>query len=315
MSPHTARRRGLSLTELLICLVIVVMTTALLLPALLSARGISREQRCRDNMQQLGIALASYHSLAEQFPPGAIWPGQQYADPRMPCLPWLFPHLGHEELYSAINWSVDGNIWCDDSNAEVVAAPIPDLLCPADGLGGLTKANPFCGTQTATNYMAFYGDAIADVYSGDAPFGANYGASLDQITDGAAHTLLIGEYLTGTIYDLRGQLWADEAGASLLFTGLPPNSPQRDRLYPNPRIWNEINPAVNDAARNLQFTYGDGNFSDTAASRSRHPGGVHALTADGSVHFVSEQIDPAVWSSMGNIRDGGPATLTAGHLR
>ncbi len=315
MSRVPLSRRGLSLTELLICVVIVVAMTVLLLPAILAARGLSHEQHCRNNLQQLGTALASYHSLAGRFPPGAIWPGRQYADPRMPCLPWLFPHLGHEALYSEIEWNVDGNIWCDPLNAEVVATAIPSLLCPSDGVGGLTKANRYCGTQAVTNYMAFYGDAIADVYSGDAPFGANYGASLDEITDGAAHTLLIGEYLTGTIHDLRGQLWADEAGASLLFTGLPPNSPQPDRLYPNPAIWDQNNPGMNNPALNLQFTHGDGDFSDTAASRSRHPGGVHALTADGSVHFVSDRIATAVWSSMGNIRDGGPTGMERIHLQ
>jgi prepilin-type processing-associated H-X9-DG protein len=42
----------------------------------------------------------------------------------------------------------------------------------------------------------------------------------------------------------------------------------------------------------------------TAASRSRHPGGVNVLKADGSVHFVSQNIDLATWQAMGSISGG-----------
>jgi prepilin-type processing-associated H-X9-DG protein len=35
-----------------------------------------------------------------------------------------------------------------------------------------------------------------------------------------------------------------------------------------------------------------------AAARSRHPGGVVVLYADGSVHFETDQIDPAAWTAL-----------------
>ena len=42
-----------------------------------------------------------------------------------------------------------------------------------------------------------------------------------------------------------------------------------------------------------------------ATARSMHPGGVHALTADGSAHFVSDLINPEIWYSL-HVRE--PAT-------
>jgi hypothetical protein len=39
---------------------------------------------------------------------------------------------------------------------------------------------------------------------------------------------------------------------------------------------------------------------------SNHAGGVHSLLADGSVHFVNESIDTAVWQALGT-RNGAEA--------
>jgi prepilin-type processing-associated H-X9-DG protein len=43
-----------------------------------------------------------------------------------------------------------------------------------------------------------------------------------------------------------------------------------------------------------------------AAYGSQHPGGVHVALADGSVRFVSENIDLNVWSYLGSRADGTP---------
>ena len=48
----------------------------------------------------------------------------------------------------------------------------------------------------------------------------------------------------------------------------------------------------------------------TATSRSRHPGGVNILKADGTVHFISDNINLQTWQSMGAISGGDVARLT-----
>ena len=37
---------------------------------------------------------------------------------------------------------------------------------------------------------------------------------------------------------------------------------------------------------------------------SRHPGGVHLMTGDGSVRFVRTAIDPRVWTALATIAGG-----------
>lgn len=308
MHSHKFRpfRRGVSAVELLVVAAVVGASAAILAAATPVMRARSRLVACRSNLKQVGVALGAYHDAYQTFPPGAVWNDRQYGDPRLPCLPLLLPYLGRSDVADAVDWSATGNIWCSPQNANVVATPIDVLLCPADGGnpdagGGRVKQNPYCGTQAVTNYMGFYGRQVGDVRTTVAVFGANRGARLKQLTDGGANTLAFGEYLTGTPRDLRGQLWADEAGASLLFFGLTPNSSAPDRLFPNPEIWDDLDATVNDAGRNLQFTYGDGFDTDTAAPRSRHAGGVHILTADGTVRFISDTVDPTAWNRLGVI--------------
>lgn len=46
-----------------------------------------------------------------------------------------------------------------------------------------------------------------------------------------------------------------------------------------------------------------------ATSRSLHPAGVHVLTLDGSVHFVSDNVNPGVWFQMHNRNNTDPTNL------
>jgi prepilin-type processing-associated H-X9-DG protein len=46
--------------------------------------------------------------------------------------------------------------------------------------------------------------------------------------------------------------------------------------------------------------------SQSVAPRSRHPGGVNALFADGSVRFVKSSVNLSPWRAIGS-RNGGEA--------
>ncbi len=189
------------------------------------------------------------------------------------------------------------------------------LLCPSDGLGGDTSTyapeGPERGTYNHSNYLAFFGDrnfgATFSRTSRRAAFGINYGANLLEITNGngTSQTMIFGEYLTGLPQkeapnDLRGVHWIDVPGMSQLYTHAAPNSAIPDLFTPSARF---CPPSYNRPDLNLPC--GGGSVNEmTATSRSRHPEGVNVLKADGSVHFVSQNINLQTWQAMGAISGG-----------
>ena len=190
---------------------------------------------------------------------------------------------------------------------------VRNLVCPSDGLGGDTSTYSPGGLELGTwnhsNYLAFFGDRNygAAYLRTDrrAAFGVNYGARLVDITNGTSQTMIFGEYLTGLPHaqapdDLRGVHWIDVPGMSQLYTQAAPNSAIPDLFNPSARF---CPPSYNRPDLNLPC--GGGSVNEmTAASRSRHPGGVNVLKADGSVHFVSQNINLKTWQAMGSIAGG-----------
>jgi prepilin-type processing-associated H-X9-DG protein len=187
------------------------------------------------------------------------------------------------------------------------------LVCPSDGLGGDTSTYAPGGIELGTwnhsNYLAFFGDqnygaALARTTK-RAAFGVNFGARLTEITNGTSQTMIFGEYLTGLPHaeapdDLRGVHWIDVPGMSQLYTHAAPNSAIPDLFTPSARF---CPPSYNRPDLNLPC--GGGSVNEmTAAARSRHPGGVNVLKADGSVHFVSQDINLTTWQAMGAISGG-----------
>jgi prepilin-type processing-associated H-X9-DG protein len=194
------------------------------------------------------------------------------------------------------------------------------LLCPSDGYGGNTSLFNPGGHELATwshsNYLAFFGDRNfgagqpgAVPANRRAAFGINRSTKLLEITSGkgTSHTMIFGEYLTGlpereAPNDTRGVHWIDVPGMSQLYTHAAPNSASPDLFNPSARF---CPPSYNRPDLNLPCS-GCGVSELTAASRSRHPGGVNVLNADGSVHFVSQNIDLKKWQDMGSIAEGPP---------
>ena len=167
-----------------------------------------------------------------------------------------------------------------------------------------------------------------------APFGYNQGATgplratIASFSDGTSNTLLLSEMLQGANDDIRGLLWTDFPGAHSFVTRLGPNG--------NVDFWAGsayLDPAGGNTMDNLP-TYGtsepgtspaniaNGDLCDNqpgfnlpcfsqgneggsfAASRSRHPGGVNSLLADGSVRFFKNSINLPTWVALGSMSGG-----------
>jgi len=228
-----------------------------------------------------------------------------------------FDYLEQTALAGAFNTKATagcgGGVWLDPENYEIVRLPLDMLQCPSDSEGTLLHNHPDCGAAVSRgNYAGFFGNvsigvAINEEHADrqlhrDAAFTMNDRIGLRHITDGSSNTMLIGEVLKGTSSDrdYRGVHWYDHVGTSQIFTTNLPNSSNADFLYP---LW--CTNDVNRPEQNLPCRPGRGDGSNNhAATRSRHPGGVHVGMADGSARFAPEDVDLEVWQALGSINQG-----------
>lgn len=107
-------RRGLSLAEVLVIVVIIAVVVAMLIPAVRRVRYSASRMQCSSNMKQLIIGVHNYEDsgrpvaepttippdapTAKRFPPGCIGTGDT-PDDRLSWMVAVLPYLDQEWLY------------------------------------------------------------------------------------------------------------------------------------------------------------------------------------------------------------------------
>lgn len=302
------RRPGFTLVELLVVIAIIGILVGLLLPAVQAAREAARRMSCSNNMKQLGLAMHNYHDTHRSLPIGcqARW-GQSWS--------WaILPYVEQTNLYYVMPTPVNDRGWWGGSDArsqalrKIARTPVAVFFCPSQP-GGPTEGRSVNGLsgRAMTNYLACAGgDATQDNnYGGGSPaFG---GKNMDKsnglfhakdmgrgrnsgrvfkfrdATDGLSNTLLIGE----AYYDidgLKGCTWCDR------FLFYHPNFDSGNGFDFSETLGSTFF-AINNKgpnAPNKELAYG-----------SFHTGGCNISLADGSIRFVTENIDLQIWQWVG----------------
>jgi prepilin-type N-terminal cleavage/methylation domain-containing protein len=310
-------RRAFTLVELLVVIAIIGILIALLLPAVQAAREAARRAQCMNNFKQIGLALHNYETFHNVFPPAAINIVHVDGANRATWPIFLLPFVEEGAIYSKFRFDIPlgvaNAIWTNPINSlgpnAVTAKTVSLMRCPSDGQGGLLHAHPAgFGSYARGNYAAFVGNL--DSLAAFPPFQPTHkrhalsrllSTEVALVRDGLSRTMVFSEILTGfdDPKDIRGVFWYDHPGTSQIFTQYTPNAAAADTFNGQ---WCINNPGLNQPAQNLPcLSTGTNN---TAAARSRHPGGVLVGMLDGSVHFAGEDIDLVAWQAMGSIAGG-----------
>ncbi len=295
------RRRAFTLIELLVVIAIIAVLIALLLPAVQQARESARRSQCKNNLKQLGLAMHNYHDNFTTFPPGQfnyfgldLSPAGGTA--RACWVQPLFPYVDQAPLSNQYSASVAvGTPGYSFAGKET---KLPGFMCPTDPAAGKIIT---AGATTPAASQGFHGNYVMCAHDNVYPAnGTNSGTTLmngmffplskvalRDVIDGSSNTVMGSEIIitndTGS-HDLRGRYYNTWEGNNLFSTLLPPNTTTGDRsAY---CIVGPFTPCAS-AGGNVQY------------ARSLHTGGAHALMGDGSVRFVSSNINTQTWNWLG----------------
>jgi len=304
-------RTGFTLIELLVVIAIIAILVALLLPAVQQAREAARRSQCKNNLKQLGLALHNYHDLYRTFPPGWVtWmiPGSTYTENRFGTgkYGWsalILPNLDQASIYNAQNFS-SHNLPIGTSTGSTpnyLDTHLPVYRCPSDTApvtGSSTSVSGYAANNRVqnwgvSNYSGNFGTFTSCGTGGggcftisptdtqfNGIFNGNSSVSFRDITDGTSNTILVGE-VSAMQYGLNTT------------TGNPPRA-IGGGLWPG--IYQ--NKEYDIVTRSVYYRSGINNSTPDYGYTidgfgSYHTGGCHMLFADGSVHFISENISSA----------------------
>jgi prepilin-type N-terminal cleavage/methylation domain-containing protein/prepilin-type processing-associated H-X9-DG protein len=320
----SAGRRAFTLIELLVVIAIIAILIGLLLPAVQKIREAAARMSCSNNLHQIALALHNYHDAHGKFPAGGYTPG--------PCCGtssgtnWaieILPYIEQDNVYKTYNQNLT-----NEQNADPKQNPalplrqfVKTYQCPSDqGVDQLDHpaSGPGSGLLYARgSYRAVSGRAgpcpgcsDAEVFwdTYEPEYGSLYGAwrgvlhstgaptnggpeTMTAISDGTSNTLLVGEY-TNIDVPRRRTFWG------YTYTSYNQSEPtNQSRILGNSY---------------LKCANSPGTGEDNVCKRgfgSNHSGGLNFAFADGSVRYVTYNIDINLLCALATMAGGEVASL------
>lgn len=298
-SGRQARRvRGFTLIELLVVIAIIAILIALLLPAVQQAREAARRTQCKNNLKQIALAMHNYHDTYGRFPMGGYAGGTTPVANQDVVDHWswsmlILPQLEQANLYQQIQVGVGNRVPHDPANMgnvidyrtanpgtreQLLTTKLPFYLCPSAN-GGDT--NQFATHLATMCYAMNHQIARVPNATSAAESHALRGIPMSDIYDGTSNTILLGEksLLTAPFLAI-GSVWGNARPCAsprinIISAHSPMNSPFEGTHNAATNCYAEITTA----------------FATRAAAASAHVGGCQFAMCDGSVRFISENIE------------------------
>ncbi|MGI8980965.1 MAG: DUF1559 domain-containing protein [Pirellulaceae bacterium] len=289
---------GMTLIELLVVIAIIGILVSLLIPAVQFAREASRRMGCASNLRQLGSGIHLHHDARRILPESIspFWEGTRPI-PKRDGSGWILrtlPYVEQEPLFIQFGPSLGSDFLSGQGLRSPACAPLmqtklPLLLCGSDESGRNLSNQQYhwVGRQVAlTNYKGVIGDnrmgGSQSMHAGTEPDCISTGncnglfyrltyqspLGLGSVGDGLSNTFMVGE----DIPQENNHSVAFYANGDYASCHAPLN------FFPKPSRPND--------------------WWDVMSFRSRHSGGANFCLADGSVRFVSDQINHQLYRGL-----------------
>ena len=288
-------RAAFTLVELLVVIAIIGILIALLLPAVQAAREAARRLECTNHLKQIGLALHNYHAALRSFPSGSLPASGGNQGWAWTVL--LLQYFEQGALHGMIDFSSHS---LTPENDELGKTPIDLFLCPSATkveddyrYGQGFSGSSYDGVMGANHNNQHYEPARSHcgAWFTDGMLYPNSRVKVRDITDGTSNTLAVGE----RTYQLR-QWMLGHTDVTVCVNHAknvvyPINaSPAQSGYY---LYDNQAPPGANKV-----LAFNDCSFG------SKHPGGANFALADGSVHFLTENMEMPVFRSLASGQDG-----------
>lgn len=339
-------RRGFTLLELLLIISIISVLLALILPAIQGAREVARRTLCMNRLRNLSVAMLANVDTHRRFPAAAYWGGTNKSEPG-PHHNWiieLLPLLDRADLYD--RWSMD-RLSSETPNIELAVQHLDVLVCPSDSSakssgdlsyalnGGIGESNYVAGVHDCIvdpfgsildlngNGLVCLGTEIEDGNPSDRQIFKQLGLFFNEnwkfkgtpgyqgthryhvpasVTDGFSNTLMITENVRTGADTTSGWATCDSRRTKVYFSSEVCHSNVCASGNTNLSLANSSTRGINAARSGVE--------GQSPWPSSEHPGGVNMAFADGSIRFIAENIDGAVYFQLftpqGSMLDGTP---------
>jgi prepilin-type N-terminal cleavage/methylation domain-containing protein len=289
-------RKGFTLIELLVVIAIIAVLIALLLPAVQQAREAARRTQCKNNMKQLGLALHNYESSFTCWPIGSFTPLASVPNWRLQ----IFPYFDQGALYAQMDFTQSFAANATTTNTTALSRRILSAyVCPSSPLDPCANLGNNTTGQQVPMYIGVSG-SYPDVAGRTVGSSSNYGGfytnngmllhneltRMRDAVDGTSNVMMVAEQ-SGRIgtQDIRSGYYGGYTGTSFTGAITSANPAGKDSWSTGlTGVQYRINSPTTAAGSNSPY---DAN----TVINSFHTGGVHGLLADGSVRFISENMD------------------------